>query len=148
MNNNQASAGSVERIYHVSDSLIQDCYQITNQTCPAEAMEICYRLRSDVEQNGHILYVFHGPRFPLGFLKGRIVNGNTAKIDWFFVDDAHRRRGIGARLLAVYTAICQEYNIKKLSLLSVPNPDTLAFYRKNGFVRAGASYLMSKSLER
>lgn len=145
---NKTIIGSVEQVYSISDSLLSDCYCMANMTRPDQAAAIYACLRNDVESRRHPMFVFYDSRGVCGFIKGKFIQPNQSHIDWLFVDSMFRGRGIGQKLMTVYTNFCRENNVSELTLYSAPNLRALNFYAKCGFERVGGNYKMRKDLTR
>lgn len=146
----------IQQIFTVSDELLKDCYMITDQTRPGEAVALYHTLRDDVEKRGNIMFVFNGAAFPLGFIKGKILQtpdfklytpyGIQAKIENLYVDKKYQRAGIGHELLRAYEDYCRDKNVSEIILYGAPTVQASSFYAKNGFHKVNANLLMAKSL--
>ena len=92
----------IERVISVNMNLLRDCYYIVDQTRPGDAMALYATLCDDVEKRGHIMFVFNGAAFPLGFIKGQILRRPDfkndaqsliqAKADMLYVDKKYQNR--------------------------------------------------------
>lgn len=149
-------AVGLEQVFNVTPALVKDCYYIVDQTRPGEAAVLYNTLREDVERRGHVMFVFNGAAFPLGFIKGQILRipdfksvgvvGIQSKIDYLFVDKKYQRAGIGALLLRAYESYCRDNGVGNIILYSAPTVQATGFYAKNGYVRMNGNLLMAKVL--
>lgn len=142
----------LERVFTVTRNLLNNCYCIVDQTRPSEAVALYHSLQKDIEQNGHIMFVFNGAYNPLGFIKGKISRLHsdflTSEIEFLFVDKKYQSAGIGTSLIQAYEDFCRKENVQKISLYSAKTVQARAFYEKHGYVLQNVNYLMSKKLER
>jgi ribosomal protein S18 acetylase RimI-like enzyme len=71
--------------------------------------------------------------------------GHLGHVDELVVDEAHRGRGVGARLLEHLAGLARERGCRRLELDSAPHrTDAHRFYERHGFARRG--YVFSKPL--
>lgn len=146
----------IERVISVNMNLLRDCYYIVDQTRPGDAMALYATLRDDVEKRGHIMFVFNGAAFPLGFIKGQILRRPDfkndaqsliqAKADMLYVDKKYQNNGIGQSLLRAYEDYCAQNGVGQIVLYSAPTQQALRFYAKNGYECVNNNYLMRQNL--
>ncbi len=137
----------IKQVYDISVSLLSDCFYIVDQTRPNEAEKLFHTLREEVERRGHIMFVFNGEHFPLGFIKG-VINGATSEINYLYVDRPYKKSGIGTALLKEYEKYCIGKSVKNINLFRAPTAEARNFYTKNGYFSMGNSFLMTKNLTR
>lgn len=99
---------------------------------------------------GRVWMIHDGP-VPIGYMILTLgysleYRGRDAFVDELFVQESHRRRGIGRKAMQVLEQACRELEVRALHLeVERPNLAAQALYRKLGFVDHDR-YLMTKPI--
>lgn len=84
----------------------------------------------------------------IGYLAGSIddekpayVTKSLAELENFFIDEGHRRQGIGKKLLQEFKNECIEQGIEEIKVIaSAKNTKAREFYQNNGFEEFEVNY--------
>jgi GNAT superfamily N-acetyltransferase len=97
------------------------------------------------------VWMIHEGGQPIGYMILTLgysleYRGRDAFVDELFVQESHRRRGIGRKAVQVLEQACRELDVRALHLeVERPNVAAQALYRKLGFVDHDR-YLMTKPI--